>query len=169
MKTVTAMFDNHRDVQPVLDQLNAAGFTNEYVGLALRGDTLELPDEEQPGHTAVETAVKGVEGGAALGGLIGLLAGAGALLVPGVGPLLAAGALASVLSATAAGAGIGAAYGAIVGALTGWDVAEEHAREYVALLREGGALVVVREANRDRADEAAEIMRAGGATVRLHD
>jgi hypothetical protein len=169
MRTVTGLFADRQAVEDALNSLAAAGFSHDEIGLAVREDEAAALDEEDKGEAAVATAVRGVAGGGALGGLIGLLAGAGALLVPGVGPVLAAGALASVAGATAAGAGIGAAYGGLVGALTGWGVAEEHAHAALDVLHAGGALLVVRPGNAARAQLAADILGAAGAAVQLHD
>lgn len=78
--------------------------------------------------------------GAGLGGIAGLLVGLGALAVPGVGPLLAAGPLAAALGGLLAG---GAA-GGIVGALSTVGVPQEYARQYAAAIEQGSALVSVR-------------------------
>lgn len=89
--------------------------------------------------TTGEGAAAGAGIGAALGGLGGVLMGLGLLVVPGVGPALAAGALASGL----VGAGIGAASGGIAGALANAGVPEEEAGYYAEGVRRGGHLVVV--------------------------
>jgi hypothetical protein len=89
--------------------------------------------------TTGEGAAAGAGIGAALGGLGGVLMGLGLLVVPGVGPALAAGALASGL----VGAGIGGAAGGIAGALANAGVTEEEAGYYAEGVRRGGHLVVV--------------------------
>ena len=76
-----------------------------------------------------------------------LLAGVGALAIPGVGPIIAGGALASTL----AGAGIGAAAGGIIGALAGMGVPEEDARHFERGFQQGGVLVTVAAGGRCRA------------------
>jgi hypothetical protein len=169
MKTVTAVFANRPALESALHTLHEAGFTEEQVGLVLREEQVNPPAEAHKGEAAVDTAVKGAAGGTALGGLIGLLAGAGALLVPGVGPVVAAGVFSSVLGATAAGAGIGALYGGIVGALTGWGVAEDEADSYARVLHEGGALLVVHAPNDHRAHTARDLLLAAGASVQIYD
>jgi hypothetical protein len=74
-----------------------------------------------------------------VGGVIGLLAGVGALVIPGVGPIIAAGALASTLT----GAGVGAAAGGLIGALAGMGVPDEDAKHFERGFQEGGVLVTV--------------------------
>src|SRR5213079_1337536 len=85
--------------------------------------------------------------GGVLGGITGLLVGIGALAIPGIGPVIAGGALASafgIAGGTAvAGAGIGAAAGGIVGALVGMGIPEEEARHFESGFRTGGVLVTV--------------------------
>lgn len=86
-----------------------------------------------------EGAAAGAVAGTVLGGVGGLLVGLGALIVPGVGPLLAAGTFASTL----AGAGIGAAAGGIVGALTSLGIPEEEANAYHERVKQGDYLLMV--------------------------
>jgi hypothetical protein len=95
--------------------------------------------------------------GAGLGGVAGLLVGLGALAVPGVGPLLAAGPLATALGALAAG---GAA-GGIIGALSTMGVPEEYARKYSAAIEQGSALVSVRTDDYTR-DAVERVLTAHG-------
>jgi hypothetical protein len=106
-------------------------------------------------------------GGGMLGGVIGLLVGVGALAIPGIGPVLAGGALASVLGVAAgtaaAGAGIGAATGGLAGALVGMGIPEEHARHFDHEFRAGGVLVTV--AAGGRMNEARGVMEQNGGDI----
>src|SRR5687768_204592 len=106
---VTGLFITQAELERVVAALHAAGFSGDEVGVLALEAVWQEAMEREKSSSMVETAEAGVLGGTAVGGLVGLLAGAGALVVPGVGPLLAAGAWASVLGAAAAGAGIGAA------------------------------------------------------------
>jgi uncharacterized protein (TIGR02271 family) len=94
-----------------------------------------------------------------VGGVIGLLAGVGALAIPGVGPIIAGGALASTL----AGAGIGAAAGGLLGALVGMGVPEEDARHFEQGFQQGGILVTVQAG--ERADLARQALTEVGADL----
>jgi uncharacterized membrane protein len=111
--------------------------TVEMSGSSLNDKTVE--DRRDDDLTTGEGAAAGAGIGAALGGLGGVLMGLGLLVVPGVGPALAAGALASGLI----GAGIGGAAGGIAGALTNAGVSEEEVHYYSEGVRRGGHLVVV--------------------------
>ena len=101
----------------------------------------------------------GAVGGTVLGGGLGLLVGLGALAIPGIGPVVAAGTLATVLGTTALGAGIGAAAGGLVGALVGSGVPEEDANVYSEGVRRGGTLVTVSVAD-DMTDKAISVLES---------
>jgi len=101
------------------------------------------------GAKVVGGATTGAVAGGVLGGLTGLLVGIGALAIPGIGPVIAGGALASAFGlgggTAVAGAGIGAAAGGIVGALTGLGFSDDEARYYDEGVRGGRTLVTVHE------------------------
>ena len=105
------------------------------------------PDDSNAGAGAKRGAVAGT----AVGGGLGLLAGIGALAIPGVGPVVAAG----WLVATLAGAGVGAGAGGLLGALTGAGVGEEESHVYAEGVRRGGSLVSVRVPDGREAEVAA--------------
>jgi hypothetical protein len=96
--------------------------------------------------------VAGASAGGVLGGTLGLLAGIGALAIPGLGPFIAAGPIMAALSGAAAGAGVGG----ITGALVGMGIPEYEAKAYEGKLRDGNILLSVHtddEAQRKRALE----------------
>jgi hypothetical protein len=135
-RTVVGLFARRRDADAAIRDLKAAGFRDDQVGIALQ-DREEQGDLLEPTRAKeAEAAAAGAVSGGLVGGLIGLL---GSLLVPGVGPILVGGVLASTLT----GAGIGAATGGIIGALMGLGVPEPDARHFDQGLRLGSALVTV--------------------------
>ncbi|HHY47360.1 MAG TPA: hypothetical protein GX506_08710, partial [Firmicutes bacterium] len=94
------------------------------------------------------------------GGAAGLLAGLGALAIPGIGPIVAAGPLAATLS--------GAVTGGLVGGLVDLGIPDERGRYYEERVKQGGVLTAVKTDAR-KADEAARILRESGATdVEMH-
>lgn len=135
-RTVVGLFDSRSRAEAAIRDLKASGFTEDQIGVAMqdRGEQQDLMDET--GSQAAEGAAKGAVSGGVVGGLMGLL---GSLLIPGVGPIVVGGVLASTL----AGAGIGAATGGIIGALMGLGVPEEDAQHFDLKLRSGGILVTV--------------------------
>ena len=97
--------------------------------------------------------------GAVLGGALGLLAGIGALAIPGVGPLIAAG----PIMATLAGLGVGGAVGGVTGALIGLGIPEYEAKRYEGRIKEGGILLSVHCDTSDQIKRAKDIMKVAGA------
>jgi uncharacterized membrane protein len=125
-----------------------------------------LPDSRASRDFAVEHSTKAPEGavtgasaGGLLGGTLGLLAGIGAIAIPGVGPLIAAGPVLAALS----GAAAGAAVGGISGALVGMGIPEIEARNYEGKLRSGSVLIAVHTESMETRRIARDILRRAGA------
>jgi hypothetical protein len=135
-RTVVGMFSRRSDAEAAIRDLSAAGFTNDQIGVALKDSAEPRELTQSPGSAAAEGAATGALSGGVVGGLIGLL---GSLLIPGVGPIVVGGVLASALT----GAGIGAATGGLIGALVGMGVPEADARHFDMGLRSGSTLVTV--------------------------
>ncbi len=143
-RTIAHMYDNYQDAQRVVTDLEAAGVPHSDISIVANADAQGRP---ATGATTAGTTTSASTGGGAgallgagVGGGVGLLAGLGALAIPGVGPVVAAG----WLVATLAGAGIGAAGGGLVGSLTGAGVSKDEANVYAEGVRGGGSLVTVR-------------------------
>jgi hypothetical protein len=103
-------------------------------------------------------AAAGAVTGGVVGGAAGLAASLMGLAIPGIGPIIAAGPIVSLLT----GAGVGAVAGGLIGGLTDMGVSKPDAEYYAEAVRRGGALVTVR-ADDARAERAADIMRSHGA------
>ena len=97
--------------------------------------------------------------GGVVGGTLGLLAGIGALAIPGVGPLIAAG----PIMATLAGAGAGGAVGGLVGALVGMGIPEYEAKRYEGAVKGGGTLLSVHCDTSEQIDAAKTALKNTGA------
>lgn len=148
MKNVVGLFDTMQDAEAVVRDLNSAGVAQADISFAGRNAdeaTMQSNEYVTEGHSeAAEGAGFGATGGTVVGGLTGLLVGLGALAIPGVGPVIAAGSLATALGSAALGAGIGAATGGLLGALVGAGIPEEDANVYSEGIRRGGALVMAK-------------------------
>ncbi len=125
-----------------------------------------LPDRESSREFAHEKHTKAPEGtttgavtGGTLGGALGLLAGIGALAIPGVGPFIAAGPIMGAL----AGVGVGGAVGGLVGALVGMGIPEYEAKRYEGRVKDGGVLLSVHCDTSDQITRAKKILKATGA------
>jgi uncharacterized protein (TIGR02284 family) len=142
-KTVVALFGSYASAEHGLELLQQTGFLEEQIGIVAHSDVVREHLGEDQGRAVLQTIGAGAVGGSLFGGLAGLLTGAVALVLPGIGPVIAGGAIATVLGAAAAGAGIGAAFGSLAGALIGLGMSEEQAHIYIEGVRHGNLLVVV--------------------------
>ncbi|CEJ44672.1 general stress protein [Umezakia ovalisporum] len=141
-------FSKRSGVEQALHELKNSGFPMDRVSVIAKdaeqtGDIAGAPTRERVGDKAGEGATTGVISGGALGGITGLLVGLGTLAIPGIGPIMLAGATATTLATTIAGAGIGAAAGGLIGALIGLGIPEERARVYQERVERGHYLAIV--------------------------
>ncbi|MFP5271709.1 histidine kinase [Coleofasciculus sp.] len=160
-KRVVGIFPKRENLQNTIQALKDGNFDMERVSLLARNiDDVEGAKEitEKHGNEAKEGAGIGATTGTVLGGVGGFLIGVGLLAIPGVGPILAAGAEIGALGSTLAGAGIGAATGGIVGALIGLGIPEERAKVYNERIKAGDYLLMFSGSD-DRVERAASIMR----------
>jgi hypothetical protein len=158
-KSVIAIVDSEAQANSAVSALQSAGFPSNDIS-ALLPDKRGTRDFAHEHNTkAPEGAVAGVAGGGVLGGTIGLLAGIGALAIPGLGPFIAAGPLMAALS----GAAAGAAVGGITGALIGLGIPELEAKKYEGKLKGGNILLAVHVESGDEQKRAEELLKQAGA------
>lgn len=159
-RTIVRLYDNRHDALSAAHELERIGVRHEDISIVAsnrdswfdgrRDERIErdgdrIKDTDRDGRDdRAEGATKGAVTGGALGAGAGLLAGLGLLAIPGLGPVVAAGWLASTATGAAAGAVAGGAVGGLVGALTDEGVAEEDAHVYSEGVRRGGTLLTVR-------------------------
>jgi uncharacterized membrane protein len=139
--TITALYDYREDAERALRELQNMGVARDDVSLVasdFAGEYSRYHGRDFP--TESETA-EGAATGAVIGGLGGLVVGLAALAIPGIGPVLAAGPIASALVAAGVGAGVGAVAGGLVGALVDLGLSEEEAGYYAEGVRRGGTLL----------------------------
>lgn len=166
-QTVGALFQNRADAENAINALKARGFRGDQIGIAMRDRTEQGQLIEDTGSKAAEGATTGAVSGGLLGGVVGFLVGAGALLIPGIGPVVSAGILTAALGtagATAvAGAGIGAAAGGLVGGLIGLGIPETEAAYFETGFRKGHVLVTVNAGS--RITEAVDVFQQYGGDL----
>lgn len=158
MSVVVGMFENTRDVDQAVEALNKAGFTKAQIGVIARRGVLKE-------KTSLTTTTEiGAIAGGALGGVGGLLVGLNVvtLAIPGIGEVVAAVDLLTVLGAALLGAGIGAIGGGIVGALVGLGLPEHEAHVYAEGVKRGNILITV-QAPAERMPEVTGIFRQANA------
>jgi hypothetical protein len=157
---VIGIVDSEVRAENIVQRLNQAGFSSPDISVMFP-DKHGTRDFAHEHHTkAPEGAVTGVAGGGVVGGTLGLLAGIGALAIPGLGPFIAAGPLMAALS----GAAAGAALGGLTGALIGLGIPEIEAKAYEGKLKGGGVLVAAHVDSADRERMAKDIFRKEGAS-----
>jgi hypothetical protein len=158
-KSVYAIATSEAQAAQIVDRLLASGFSSNDISALFpdKGTTHEFSHEKNT--KAPEGAVTGAASGGVLGGGLGLLAGIGALAIPGVGPLIAAGPLMAALS----GAAAGAAVGGLTGGLIGMGIPELEAKRFENRVAEGNVLISVHATNGDEVDRAKEILKDADA------
>jgi len=157
-RTVVGLFEDFETAQRAANDLERAGITRDQISVVAGNESDRYKKYVSgTGEVGKDTASK-AGAGAAIGGGLGLLAGLAALAIPGFGPVIAMGPIATAL----AGAGVGAAAGGIIGGLREAGVPEEHAEYYAEGIRRGGVLVTVRTTEA-MADQAADILDNAGA------
>ena len=159
----TAVFGIYPTVvaaERAVDSLVNAGFDRSAVSVLLPNPD-SIADFAHEKHTkAPEGTATGVTTGGVLGGALGLLAGIGALAIPGLGPFIAAGPIMTTL----AGIGVGGTVGGLVGALVGLGLPEYEAKRYEGRLKEGGVLLSVHCDTSDEIRRAKGLLTGTGAT-----
>src|SRR6202042_1581110 len=141
------------------DSLVKSGFSASDISALLPENLGPKPIATEKATKAPEGATAGASTGAVLGGALGLLAGIGALAIPGVGPLIAAGPIVAGL----AGLGVGGAVGGFTGALIGMGIPEYEAKRYEGRVKDGGILLSVHSDDSEWTKRAKEILERTGA------
>jgi len=151
--TIVGVFEDRGQAQSAVDELRRADFRDDQIGFVARNDS------ERSGDATSDAATSGVLGGLALGGSAGALWGlaVAAGLLPGIGPVIAGGALVAIFASAATGAAIAG----VVGFLIDLGIPEEEARFYERELQAGRFLVTVKAD--DRYDQATTILQRFGA------
>jgi uncharacterized membrane protein len=159
-RIVLGVFNSPGDAENALNGLREAGVNPEQVSVVAR-----QADETQAVAENTGMGVAGTLYGGITGGIVGWLVGVGALAIPGIGPIVAAGALATTLG----GAAIGAAAGGLLGALVDEGVPEEDARGYEESVRQGGIVLMAKAESDQQMLQAQQLFdRHGGVDVRRY-
>jgi len=156
---VFGIYQNRSQVESAVDTLSAEGFRTEDISVLLPENMGTKDFAHEKNTKAPEGATTGAGTGAVVGGTLGLLAGIGALAIPGLGPFIAAGPIMGAL----AGAGTGGVVGGILGALVGMGIPEYEAKRYEGLIKEGRILLSVHCDNSDWVTRAKKTLERTGA------
>lgn len=138
-KKIVGVFHTEHEASRAIEDLKAHGFLTEDISVIARNKRDVEAINDETGTKVPEGLATGAATGGLLGGVTGLLAGIGALAIPGIGPIIAAGPIAATLTGVAVGAGTGG----LVGGLIGLGIPEDEAASYDNYVDEGRILVMV--------------------------
>jgi uncharacterized protein (TIGR02271 family) len=158
-RSALCLVDTEDQAEVIVERLKSAGFSDNDISVLFpdKGSTRDFAHKKET--KMPEGATIGASTGGAVGGTIGLLAGIGALAIPGLGPFIAAGPIMAALSGGAIGAGVGG----LAGALVGLGIPEYEAKRYEGKLKEGSILISVHSENNDETKRAKDIFKLAGA------
>lgn len=152
-KTVSGIFKQRGQAEKAVEALRAKGFHQEISIIAKEDDNYKHIDQNSQ-MSGGDSVLDGLTTGGFIGGLAGLAVGAGALVIPGLGPLVAAGPIAGLLS--------GATTGGFAGGLIDYGIPEAEGQRMENELRQGSIVALV-QTSENKVDEAASILRENGA------
>jgi hypothetical protein len=169
-RRAVGVFSSRQAAENALHELRDAGFVMNHVSIVAK-NVNSLDDSNLIGDTRVqdlteatqvdEGAKTGATAGGTVGGLTGLLVGLGALAIPGVGPIMLAGATATAIATTLAGGAIGAAAGSLVGGLIGLGIPEDRAHLYQDRIALGNYIAIV-DGTEAEIRQAEMVFKGGG-------
>ena len=163
LKRAVGSFPNYEKTELALHELKGNGFFMdrvsvigkdiyhhaEFTGANVSDRVINPDDLDSHENKSGETAADGAIAGASIGGFAGLLVGLGGLLIPGVGPVMLAGATATAIATAISGGAIGALAGSLAGSLIGLGIPEDRAHFYSDRVAKGDYLVIVEGSESD--------------------
>ena len=156
---VFGIYPTRESAEDAVDALRTAGFRNTDISVLFSENKGTKDFAHAKSTKSPEGTAAGAGAGAVIGGTLGWLAGIGALAIPGIGPLMAAGPIVAAL----AGVGLGGTVGGLTGALIGMGIPEYEAKRYEGRVRKGGILLSAHCDNSDWVKRAGEILHRTGA------
>ncbi|MBD2860981.1 MULTISPECIES: general stress protein [Paenibacillus] len=157
-KKIVGVFDNEQEAIRAIEGLKRQGYSSDDISVISKSREELRRVEDETGSAAPEGAATGAAAGGMLGGVTGLLAGIGALAIPGIGPILAAGPIVATLT----GAAVGAGAGTLVGGLIGLGFSESDAKQYNEYV-EGGKILVLVRSDKERDPHVYETFRTNNS------
>lgn len=150
-QTIIGVFVSRSNAENAVNSLRQQGFTKEEINIISK----KHKKDNQSGNDSEEDDIlDGTLTGSTLGGIGGLLLGAGALVIPGIGPIIAAGPITGAIS--------GAIAGGITGGLIDWGIPAEESHHYEQEVVQGSVLAIIRT-DLGKVNSVAQILRQNGA------
>ena len=139
VKKIVGVFQTEHEAVSAINALKAQGIHSDNISIIGKNNKNVDNITTETNAKVTEGVAVGAATGGIVGGVTGLLAGLGALVIPGIGPILAAGPIVAALT----GAAVGAGAGGLVGGLVGLGIPEDEAKEYDSYVNDGKILVLV--------------------------
>src|SRR5690349_25048312 len=158
-KAVIGILESHAHAETIVESLHSHGFATQDISVLFPDKRGSQDFAHEHSTKAPEGAIAGAGAGGVIGGTLGLLAGIGALAIPGIGPFIAAGPLMAALSGAAAGATVGG----LTGALVGLGIPEIEAKQFEGKVKEGKILMSVHCDDNEWKKKAHDVLTKGGA------
>ncbi len=158
MKTVAGIFPSMLQAHNVLRELEGIGIPEDALSIVAGNESDRHKEYLEKAKKASESTTAAAASGASFGGGMGIVVSLVALAIPGVGPFIAGGAMATVL----AGLGIGAASGGLISAFHHMGISHEEAPLYEEAVRRG-AIMLIAKVDDAVEPQVADLMRRGGA------
>lgn len=158
-KAIYCIAKTQEQTESIVDRLKSSGFSSNDISVLFPDRSTSQDFAHEKNTKAPEGATTGGVLGMGAGGILGWLAGFGSLVIPGLGPFVAAGPIVAALG----GAAVGGATGGLIGALIGMGMPEYEAKRYEGKVRSGNVLISVHTENSDQRDLAEDIFEAAGA------
>lgn len=153
-KMIVAVFNDRESAETASDELKANGISPDDASIV----ELVRENDSLPSHDNISDKTVG---GAALGGVAGMILGVGTVAVPGLGVIAAAGPIAGLLA--------GVVTGGVIGSLVDLGIPEDASEDYENEVREGGVLWSM-EINEDNGGKIARILNDNNARrVEIHN
>ena len=156
---VFGIYTTSNQAEAAVNQLMSQGFSGDDISVLMEDSNSSRQFAHEKNTKVPEGTTTGATAGGVIGGTLGLLAGLGALAIPGVGPLIAAG----PIMGTLAGIGAGGTVGGLIGALVGVGIPEYEAKRYEGRIKDGGVLLSVHCSTSNEIDRAKEALKRSGA------
>ncbi len=158
-RAVFGIANSTEQAERIVERLKLAGFSNNDISVLFPDKSTTKDFAHEKNTKAPEGATTGGVVGLGVGGILGWLAGFGSLVIPGLGPFVAAGPIVAALS----GAAVGGATGGIIGALVGLGIPEYEAKRYEGKIRAGNVLISVHTETSEERDQVEDILEEAGA------
>jgi len=156
---VFGIYSSADNAERAVETIMSAGFPSTNISVLLPDTRTTREFAHKKDTKAPEGTTAGATAGGVIGGTLGVLAGVGALAIPGIGPFIAAGPTMAGL----AGLGVGGAVGGLLGALVGMGIPEYEAKRYEGRVKGGGTLLSVHCDTSAQVSRAKDLLAATGA------